>query len=138
MLVLYVRLGDIQNLAAARSNGDQWPQVHALADQRGLGAVFPEDPLKSDASATGSLIHQVNRNTGSVAIRAANCEGWGDEPPDAVDALTELRLTEVKPPDGQALGQQTHKHDCPLPFTHSTSPSRLRVPTPTGCRETRR
>ena len=77
----------MQNLAATRGNGDQWPQVHALADQRGFGALVPEDPLKSDAAATGSLIHQVDRNTGGVAISAANREGWGDEPPDAVDAL---------------------------------------------------
>src|SRR6266436_6318738 len=115
----------MQNLQASRGNGDQWPQVHALADQCGFGALFPENPLKSDTAATGSLIHQVDRNTGGVAILAANREGWGDEPPDAVDALTELRRTEVKPPDCHARGQQTQKRDCPLPFTHSTSPGRL-------------
>src|SRR5260370_38077661 len=98
MLVLQVGLRDMQNLQATRGNRDQWPQVHALADQRGFGAVIPVDPLKSDAAPTGRLINQVDRNTGGVAIRVANGEGGGDDPPDAVEAMTEIRRAELKPP----------------------------------------
>jgi hypothetical protein len=89
MLVLQVWLGDMQDLQASRGNGDQWPQVDALADQRGFEALFPEDPLKSDATAMGSLIHQVDRNAGRVAIRIANREGWGSAP------ITSLRWRQV-------------------------------------------
>ena len=95
----------MQNFQASRGNSDQWPQVNAFADQRGFGALFPDDPLKSDAAATGRLIHQVDRNTAGVAIRAQNREGWRNEPPDAVDAITEIRRAEVEPPDCRACDQ---------------------------------
>jgi hypothetical protein len=67
--------------------------------------LFPEDPLKSDTAATRSLIHQVDRNSAGVAIRAANREGWGDEPPDAIDAMTEIRRAEVELPECGACDQ---------------------------------
>jgi hypothetical protein len=95
----------MQNLQASRGNGDKWPQVHALADQRGFGALFPQDPLKSDTAPMGGLIHQVDRNSAGVAIRAANREGWGNEPPDAVAAISEIWRAEVEPPDCRACDQ---------------------------------
>jgi hypothetical protein len=67
--------------------------------------LFPEDPLKTNATAMGSLIHQVDRNAGRVAIRTANREGRGDEPPDAVDAMTEIWRAEVEPRDCRACDQ---------------------------------
>ena len=113
-----VRLRDVQDLQAFRRNGDQRPQVYALADQGGFGAAVPIDPLQPNAPSARCEVDQIHRNPGGLPAGSANLKRRRDHPSDPVDALPEVGRQHPEIPGSRTRSQNCANADQQLPHDH--------------------
>src|SRR5262245_55602945 len=60
MIVLEIRLADVDDFLPLRRDGDQWPEVHVPVPQRGFRAARIPYPPQPDSAAPRRLADQVN------------------------------------------------------------------------------